>query len=782
MSRLLAYQPEFTDNSWLDEYELHFGEWVKQIVDWVDLNLGWLLDAIIWPFQTLYRLLMNEADGATSIMSLPWYWVAIAFFIIGSITRNTRVGLMAAVLVSACGMLGPDYWSETTKTFGMVFVSVLICTIIGIPLGVLAGRVDAVWNAIRPVLDAMQVIHPFVYMLPFIFFWGTGEEAATMAIMVFALPPLVRLTNLGVRQVPEDVVEASRSYGASEFRVLTDVQLPLARPAIMTGLNQTLMMAITMLGIAAIMGAGGLGKLLLQAINTLNFAQATSGGLAFFFVAVVLDRISQREHDDGLGLFGRIREALQYRKDPEGLLAAQEARRVTAEAEAIVEEEAVEAERPAPVGGRERLGLLIAAAASLVAIISTFMTWGIDAGLASSWGRRADEIGLNGQSSAGIEATGGSIFGIVVLGLSIIALLCAIRPLLSLRGTGIARQLNRFQGIALFATVGIGILVLILHVSGAGFGPLDTIALIIVAALVVTMAIETFVLGSPRMGADGAVITSLGALGAAVGYYLLNPSVFVEQYSHGFGALLAVIATAVAVAGGLIALSSAPYTPRTPLKLDVKWPLIAGAIVGLLAVWASMVAPWVVDERLDSLMTPEITAEIERLEVEAGNDINKQLAAAQAITNLINSLQNQEAVTYDGFDGDGPALGWPTMAFAIAATLAAIVGAGLLGGSEQFRWRFGTIAAGAGLAALVIPASWIFSFTRSGEPRALTGNGAFFAMALSFIFFAIGRSIIGEFRRRKVYADHVRAIDIDTTVDESLEPLPERDAVLEELV
>lgn len=782
MTRLLAYQPEFTDNTWLDEYELHFGEWVKQIVDWIDLNLGWVLDAIIWPFQTLYGLLMNEGEGATSIMSLPWYWVAIAFFIIGSITRNTRVGLMAAVLVSACGMLGPDYWSETTKTFGMVFVSVLICTIVGIPLGVLAGRVDAVWNAIRPVLDAMQVIHPFVYMLPFIFFWGTGEEAATMAIMVFALPPLVRLTNLGVRQVPEDVVEASRSYGASEFRVLTDVQLPLARPAIMTGLNQTLMMAITMLGIAAIMGAGGLGKLLLQAINTLNFAQATSGGLAFFFVAVVLDRISQREHDDGLGLLGRIRESLAYRKDPEGLLAAQEARQVSAAAEAIVEEEAADAERPAPLSGSERLGLLAAAVGSIAAIVSTFMTWGIDAGLASSWGRRADEIGLIGQSSAGIEATGGSIFAIVVLGLSLIALVCSIRPLFSFGGTGIARQLNRLQGIGLFTTVGLGVLILVLHVAGIGFGPLATVALVIVALVVLTMAIETFALGTPRMGADGAVITSLGALGAALGYYLLNPSVFVEQYSHGGGVMIALIGTGLAVVGGLVALMSAPYTPRIPLKLDVKWSLIAGAIFGVLAVWASMVAPWVVDERLDSLMTPEITAEIERLEVEAGDDINKQLAAAQAITNLINSLQTQDAVTYDGFDSDGPALGWPTMVFAIVSALAAFVGAGLLGGSEQFRWRFGTIAAGAGLAALVIPASWIFSFTRSGEPRALTGNGAFFAMALSFIFFAIGRSIIGEFRRRKIYADHVRADAVDMTVDDASRALPARDEILEELV
>ena len=209
-------QVSFRDNGWLDQYEFHFGEWVKQIVDWVDQNLEWLLSAFIWPFEFLFNLIMNEDEGATSIMSLPWYWVAIVFFLIGSTVRTTRVGIMAASLVAVCGLLGPDYWSETTKTFGMIFVSVLLCAIIGIPLGVLCGRVDSVWNAVRPVLDAMQVVHSFVYLLPFIFFWGPGEPSATMATLVFALPPLVRLTNLGVRQVPGDVVEASRAFGASE--------------------------------------------------------------------------------------------------------------------------------------------------------------------------------------------------------------------------------------------------------------------------------------------------------------------------------------------------------------------------------------------------------------------------------------------------------------------------------------------------------------------------------------------------------------------------------------
>jgi len=469
----------FRDNQWTDQYEFHFGEWIKQIVDWVDINLKWLLDAFIWPFRFLFDLLMNEDDGATSIMSLPWYWVAICFFLIGSVARNTRVGLMAGALVATCGMLGPDYWSETTKTFGMVFVAVLLCAIIGIPLGVLCGRVDSVWNAVRPVLDAMQVVHSFVYMLPFIFFWGIGEPSATMATLVFALPPLVRLTNLGVRQVPGDVVEASRAFGANEFRVLTDVQLPLARPAIMTGLNQTLLMAIGMLGIAAIMGAGGLGKLLLQAINSNNVPQATSSGLAYFFVAIVLDRVSQRESDDGMGLFARIREAFALRKDPEGMLEAQAQRaaaagagisadmdvdvdaevEVAAPAErvAVAAAESVAEERNAPVGAIERLGLMVGALGLGVAAVATFLAWSSDAGLVSSWTRRNDEVGLIGSTFSGIEASGGSLFGVIVLGLALLGMLAAIRPLLSLRGERLPTILNEIQGVMLTSLLAVGL-------------------------------------------------------------------------------------------------------------------------------------------------------------------------------------------------------------------------------------------------------------------------------------------------------------------------------------
>ena len=314
--------PGVGDNAVLDEWTVPFGDWIDQMVRWIDQNLASVLDVIEWPFTFLFRNFVNGPNHHPwwEIADMPWIAVCLIFFAIGTLTRNAKVGTSVALALAGCGILGTEYWKETVITLGIIVVAVVLCAIIGIPLGVLCGRFDGAWNVVRPVLDAMQVVHPFIYMLPIIFFFGIGPEPATMVTMVFALPPLIRLTNLGVRQVPADVVEASRAYGASEARVLRDVQLPLARPAIMTGLNQTLLLSISMLGIAAIMASGGLGRPVFQAVQNLDTAQAAASGLALFIVAVVLDRISQTEATDGEHIFSRIRRAWTHRRTPEALL------------------------------------------------------------------------------------------------------------------------------------------------------------------------------------------------------------------------------------------------------------------------------------------------------------------------------------------------------------------------------------------------------------------------------------------------------------------------------
>ena len=404
-------RPGFFDDEVLDQFQIPVGAWGDQAVDWIAVRLEWLLAIIEWPFNTLISFLVGDV-----LEPAPWVAVVLAFFVIGTLARNVKVGAFAAVALSVCAILGNNYWLQTARTIGFVGVAVLLCVIIGIPLGVACGRVDGVWRVVRPVLDGMQVIHSFVYMLPFIFFVGVGTVSATMVTMVFALPPLVRLTNLGVRQVPEDVVEASRAYGAPEWRVLLDVQLPLARAAIMTGVNQTLLLAISMLGIAAIMGAGGLGLVVFQAITTQDIPKGMASGLAFFLVAVVLDRISQPEGADSTSLLRRIRLAWPHRRDPEALVPKGDSQ--------------PSAGMFASLTAAERRPILVVAVGGLIAALSVFLTWSSGAGFISAYGRRVDED-LAGESFNGLSASGGSWFGYLALALGLMAAAAAITTLVA---------------------------------------------------------------------------------------------------------------------------------------------------------------------------------------------------------------------------------------------------------------------------------------------------------------------------------------------------------------
>ena len=411
--------PGFTDNLVLDEYLVPFGEWMGQAKDWIEEELKWLLSAIEWPFATLNDFLVRDIMEPVS-----WFWIVVAFFLIGTLARNIKVGVFAGVGIGLCGILGPDHWQATIETIGFVGVAVLLCVIIGVPLGIACGRVDAVWQVVRPVLDAMQVVHAFVYMLPFIAFFGVGNVGATIVTMFFALPPLVRLTNLGIRQVPEDVVEASRAYGAPEWRVLFDVQLPLARAAIMTGINQTLLLAISMLGIAAIMGAEALGGRLFGAISRQNVAEAVGTGLAFYLVAVVLDRISQPEGTESGGLLRRVRRAWAHRRDPGALVQTDEA---PGQAE---DQESQELGSLAPLTAAERRSMLVAAAGGVVAAVSVLLTWSSGAGFLSAYGRTADER-QPGESFSGLSASGGSWFGYLVLALGLFVVAAAVATLVA---------------------------------------------------------------------------------------------------------------------------------------------------------------------------------------------------------------------------------------------------------------------------------------------------------------------------------------------------------------
>ena len=411
---------EFWENENLDAWEIPFGLWTEEITFWLTTHIKGFLDAVKWPVDKMLELIIDNLLQDW----LPWPAVLLLFLLLGATTRNLRVGLGSAAALAVCGLLGNEYWDLTMETVGMVIVAVLICTAFGIPLGIVASRVDRFWNRLRPVLDGMQVIHPFVYLLPIIFLFGVRRTPGVLATLVFALPPIVRLTNLGLRQVPADVVEAARAFGATERRVLREVQIPLARPAIMAGLNQTLLLSLSMVGIVAIIAGGGLGKPILTALNTADIPLGASAGAGLYFVGVLLDRISQPgDSVDRRNLFSRIRNAWSTRTDP----VVPPVPGMEPEAAPAVPETAPELP---PLTASHRLGAVAAVVGGLLAAVSALLTWGRDAGLLSGWARFGD-TDLPGAHS-GVDATGGSWFGIIlgIAGLVIAwgGLLALVRP------------------------------------------------------------------------------------------------------------------------------------------------------------------------------------------------------------------------------------------------------------------------------------------------------------------------------------------------------------------
>lgn len=276
---------EFEFNEIFDWYELPLGQWAEDGVNWLVINAEPVFNAIRWPIGQFL-------DAIESLLLwLPWPVVVLAVIFIGWYRSGWQVGVPSGLALVFVGFLG--YWDLTMTTLGMILTALAFCIIVGIPLGILAASSDRMEGIIRPTLDAMQTIHPFVYLVPIVMFFSVGKVPGTLATIIFALPPMVRLTNLGIRQVSPEVVEAARAFGSSDRQLLFEVQLPLAMPTIMAGLNQSLMLALSMVVIVALIAGGGLGQEILRAVGRLDIDRAFSAGLAVLILAVVLDRISQ---------------------------------------------------------------------------------------------------------------------------------------------------------------------------------------------------------------------------------------------------------------------------------------------------------------------------------------------------------------------------------------------------------------------------------------------------------------------------------------------------------
>ncbi|MEJ2141218.1 MAG: proline/glycine betaine ABC transporter permease [Gammaproteobacteria bacterium] len=243
-------------------------------------------------FDVISIALDTLTYGIEEILLLPSAWLLISLLTVLAWWRtNWKFALFTAT--SLLLIVGMGLWYETVTTLALVLAATLVSLLLGIPLGIWASRSDLVERLVRPVLDLMQTMPAFVYLIPAAMFFGLGRVPGVVATIVFAMPPAVRLTNLGIRQVPKELVEAGLAFGCTSRQLLFKVQLPSARPSIMAGVNQTIMLALSMVVIASMIGAGGLGDTVLRGIQRLDVGLGFEGGIGVVILAIILDRITQ---------------------------------------------------------------------------------------------------------------------------------------------------------------------------------------------------------------------------------------------------------------------------------------------------------------------------------------------------------------------------------------------------------------------------------------------------------------------------------------------------------
>jgi glycine betaine/proline transport system permease protein len=259
---------------------------------WISTLVEFLLDHAQGLFDLISLTLDSFTYGIEELLLFVPAWLLIALLAGFAFWRGSwRFAVFtAAAFVLIVGM---DLWLETVETLALVIAATLISLAIGIPLGILAAAKDWAERLIRPALDLMQTMPAFVYLIPAAMFFGLGKVPGVVATIVFAMPPAVRLTNLGIRQVPKELVEAGLAFGCTPWQLLLKVQLPAARPSIMAGVNQTIMLALSMVVIASMIGAGGLGDTVLRGIQRLDVGLGFEGGIAVVILAIVLDRLTQ---------------------------------------------------------------------------------------------------------------------------------------------------------------------------------------------------------------------------------------------------------------------------------------------------------------------------------------------------------------------------------------------------------------------------------------------------------------------------------------------------------
>ncbi|TQK18552.1 glycine betaine/proline transport system permease protein [Microbacterium sp. SLBN-154] len=268
----------------MDGFRIPIGLWVEDAVDWARDTFSGFFDLITVVVRVLVEGL---TDG---LLAVPIPLAILLFALIGWGVRSWQLAVGTAVTFTF--IVAMDLWVESMQTLALVLVATVVALLIAIPLGIWSARNDTVRAILKPVLDFMQTMPGFVYLIPAITFFSIGVVPGVVATVIFALPPGVRLTELGIRGVDSETVEAGYAFGAKPGQILRGIQLPLAMPTIMAGVNQVIMLALSMAVLAGIVGADGLGKLVVQSVSTARLAIGVEAGLAVVIIAVYLDRVT----------------------------------------------------------------------------------------------------------------------------------------------------------------------------------------------------------------------------------------------------------------------------------------------------------------------------------------------------------------------------------------------------------------------------------------------------------------------------------------------------------
>lgn len=258
---------------------------VDNAMDWLLINwagffdfIGFIILRVVLAFEDLF-------------LFVPWFVIILLVGFAGwKLIGSLRTGILFMVFLMIIGLFG--YWDLSMQTLALVIASVVFALLVGLPLGIVMARSDRAERIIKPILDAMQTMPSFVYLIPALMFFGMGKVPAMFATIIYAVPPVIRLTNVGIRTVDIEAVEAAKAFGATKRQILFDVQLPLAKPSIMVGINQTTMMALAMVVIGSMIGAKGLGMEVLLAIGRIEVGRGFEAGISIVFLAVIIDRIT----------------------------------------------------------------------------------------------------------------------------------------------------------------------------------------------------------------------------------------------------------------------------------------------------------------------------------------------------------------------------------------------------------------------------------------------------------------------------------------------------------